>query len=103
MFELDAIKINLTEEGRAIINELKKFGKEVSRDYCIDVPQNLEKITKQELHDWLMSVKDKILEKEAKQERKTTLCILLNSYLNSVNQYKSYVKKQESQKQPDMA
>ena len=78
MFELDAIKINLTEEGRAIINELKKFGKEVSRDYGIDVPKDLEKITKQELHDWLMSVKDKILpEKE-----------LVNLYEERYNKFK---------------
>jgi len=102
MFELDEIKIHLTEKSREIINDLKKYGKEVSRDYGIELPKDLDNISQKELYDWIMSVKDKILSKEDKRDRKMTLYYLLKAYLNSVNQYKAYVKKQESQKQTNM-
>lgn len=102
MFELDEIKIHLAEKGREIVNDLKKYGKEVSRDYGVEIPKDLENITKQELYNWIMASKDKILDKESTRERKMTLYYLLKAYLNAVDQYKTYVKKQGAQMQPSL-
>jgi len=96
MFEQEALKINMREDGGAIINQLKKFSKEISKDYNIDVPAEPEKLTTEEFHAWIMSVKDSILKTEENLVRKTTLVVLLESYLKSANALKDLKEKQGS-------
>ena len=90
---LTAAQINLKEASYAIKIQLQKFGKEISRDYNINVPYDVENITDEELNDWIMSVKDRIIKQEHELERKSILVILLKSYENSLNQIAEYENK----------
>ena len=103
MFEQEAIKINLREDARAIKKQLKDFKKEASKDYNIEIPENLEQLTSEEFHVWIMGVKDSILKAEENLVRKTTLVILLESYLKSAEALESLKSKQSAQNPLDMA
>lgn len=81
-----AVKINMREAGMAIKLQLQKYGKEISRDYKVELPADVENLTDASLKTWILQNKDKILKAEENLERKSILVVLLNSYLFSLSQ-----------------
>ena len=86
--EIERININLTEARKMIKIHLDKFGKDIASDYRIVVPADISEASKEEFHTWIMSVKDSIIKVEEKLEVKSILYVMLNSYLNSLQQLK---------------